>query len=117
MKFLADENVEKHLVDFLRNEGHDVLYVPEMTRRSVDEKLLERANSESRILITNDKDFGELVYFQKKVTSGILLMRFVSEKSSFKIRFLKAVLKDYGHRLISAFTVVSESKVRIRPLR
>ncbi len=117
MKFLADENVEKPVVDMLRQEGHDVLYVLEIARKTIDERLLKEANKESRILLTNDKDFGELIFLQGKVSRGIVLMRFVSEKSSIKSRFMKSALKNYSHRFSGSFTVVSESKVRIRPLR
>ncbi len=49
MKFLADENVEKSVVDMLRNLGHDMFYVCEIASRSIDEQLLQQANLESRI--------------------------------------------------------------------
>lgn len=86
MKFLADENVEKPIVNLLRNLGHDVKYMTELTKRTVDEQLLDIAQKEFRILITNDKDFGELVFLQKKLSSGILLMRFNTENSQTKVK-------------------------------
>jgi len=55
MNFLADEDVEKPVVEMLRLEGHDVLYMCEIATRTIDEKLLAQANSESRILLTGDK--------------------------------------------------------------
>jgi predicted nuclease of predicted toxin-antitoxin system len=117
MNFLADEDVEKPVVEMLRHEGHDVLYMCEITTRTIDEKLLEQANSESRILLTNDKDYGELVYLQRKVSGGIILMRFVSEKSSVKVQFMKSLVQTHSHLLGGYFTVVREGKVRRRPLR
>ncbi len=116
MNFLADEEVEKPVVEMLRNEGHDVLYMCQIATRTIDEKLLEQANSESRILLTGDKDFGELIFLQKKISAGIILMRFVSEKSSVKARFMQSLLKTYGNNLQGNFTVVREGKVRRRPL-
>lgn len=116
MNFLADEDVEKPVVEMLRNEGHDVLYMCQIATRTIDEKLLEQANSESRILLTGDKDFGELIFLQKKISAGIILMRFVSEKSSVKARFMQSLLKTYGNNLQGNFTVVREGKVRRRPL-
>lgn len=116
MNFLADEDVEKPVVEMLRNEGHDVLYMCQIATRTIDEKLLEQANSESRILLTGDKDFGELIFLQKKISAGIILMRFVSEKSSVKVRFMQSLLKTYGNNLQGNFTVVREGKVRRRPL-
>lgn len=117
MKFLADENVEKPIVDMLRNGGHDVLYISEFMKRSIDEQLLERANNESRILLTNDKDFGELVYLQGKNNIGIILMRFVSERSTVKTKFMSHLINNFSDRLIGHFTVISEAKIRIRKLK
>lgn len=116
MNFLADEEVEKPVVEMLRNEGHDVLYMCQIATRTIDEKLLEQANSESRILLTGDKDFGELIFLQKKISAGIILMRFVSEKSSVKARFMQSLVGTYGDKLPGYFTVVREGKVRRRPL-
>jgi len=79
MKFLADENVEKPIVDMLRDKGHDVLFMSEITSGTIDDQLLEQANLEARTLLTNDKDFGELIYLQRKIATGIILMRFVSD--------------------------------------
>ena len=60
MKFLADESVEKPVVDRLRNQGFDVMYIGEKTPCISDEDVLRLANNEDRVLITNDKDFGFL---------------------------------------------------------
>jgi predicted nuclease of predicted toxin-antitoxin system len=116
MNFLADEDVEKPVVEMLRHHGHDVLYMCEIATRTIDEKLLEQANAESRLLLTNDKDYGELVFLQKKVSAGIILMRFVSEKSSVKVHFMQSLLKTYGSSLQGCFTVVREGKIRRRLL-
>lgn len=88
----------------------------EIATRTIDDKLLERANTETRLLLTNDKDYGELIYLQKKVSTGIILMRFVSEKSSIKSYFIQSLLKTYGSSLMGSFTVVREGKIRRRPL-
>jgi predicted nuclease of predicted toxin-antitoxin system len=70
MKFLADEGVDKSLVTLLRQSEWDVFYVAESASSLEDELVLELANSESRILITRDKDFGELVYRLQKYIQG-----------------------------------------------
>jgi predicted nuclease of predicted toxin-antitoxin system len=62
MKFVADEGIDSQIVEKLRNEGHDIYYVAEFKAGTEDEKILEIANTEDRVLITRDKDFGELVY-------------------------------------------------------
>jgi predicted nuclease of predicted toxin-antitoxin system len=62
MKLIADEGLDKPIVDVLRNAGFDVLYVLETNQGANDELILAIANSEHRILLTQDKDFGELVF-------------------------------------------------------
>jgi predicted nuclease of predicted toxin-antitoxin system len=91
VKFLADESVEKSVVDWLRNQDFDVMYIPEkIPSISDDEDVLRLANNEDRILITNDKDFGELVFHQARIALGILLIRANNEKSS-NLLFLSAI--------------------------
>ena len=68
MKFLADECCDTGLVASLRKDGHDVLYVTEKKAGAIDDEILSDAYKEERILITEDKDFGELVYRFKKPT-------------------------------------------------
>jgi len=66
LKFLADECCETGLVTFSRNYGHDVSYILEEKPGIEDDKILLYAFTEGRILLTEDKDFGELVYRLKK---------------------------------------------------
>lgn len=116
MKFIADENIERPIILFLKAEGHDVLSVVENYVGSSDEDILRLANQEERILITNDKDFGELTFLQKKVSTGILLIRSRSESSVIKVELVRRVLKEREDRLKGYFVVVSERGYRVRPL-
>ena len=75
MKFLADECCDASLVSSLRSDGHDVLFAVESLRGMTDEDLLKRAFSERRILLTEDKDFGGLVYRLQYLSHGIILLR------------------------------------------
>ncbi|MFH1259100.1 MAG: DUF5615 family PIN-like protein [Elusimicrobiota bacterium] len=115
MKFLANENLEKRIVKHLRELGHDVKYFSEIKPRSKDEEVIELANMETRIILTNDKDFGELCFLQQKAKTGILLFRFDNENITLKISVLDKVISEFGTKLINHFTVVSENKIRIRP--
>ena len=63
MKFLGDENLDWQIVERLRLEDHEVLYVVEMEPRIPDNEVLNLANNEGAILLISDKDFGELVSF------------------------------------------------------
>ena len=85
MKFLIDESVEKPIVDWLRDQKYDVMYVAENSSGITDEEVISLANCESRILITNYKDFGELIFRQGRITQVILLIRATNEESSNKL--------------------------------
>lgn len=69
MKFLADVNVEKSVIEEIKLLGYDVKSVTSINPAMSDTEVLKIANSEDRILITNDKDFGEIVFRQKLLTS------------------------------------------------
>ena len=114
MKFLADEGVDKPIVDQLRNSGFDVHYVLETHRGSHDEKVLLLANEEDRILLTQDKDFGELVYRSKQVHQGIILIRLGTTSAQEKATMVTYVLLEYGEKLARAFSVIQANAVRIR---
>ena len=116
LKFLADVNVEKDIVELLRAFGFDVLWIPDYNCRMNDEELLNLANKEDRILVTNDKDFGEIIFLQKKVSAGIILIRVKGQNIGKKIRSLKKLLKYYVDRISGNFVVISDKRIRIRPL-
>ena len=117
MKFLADENLEKAVVDALRAKRFDVLYLCEESQSMPDEDIIDRATQEERILVTNDKDFGELVYLQQRMTKGIVLIRSRSTKGAVKATLVEALVNQHGDKLLNHFVVVSEASVRIRELR
>jgi len=73
LNFLADENLDK-LVDRLRQDGHFVWYVAEMERGISDDVVLDLANQEGALLLTSDKDFGELVFRLRRIASGVVLL-------------------------------------------
>ena len=116
MKFLVDECCDTGLVASLRKDGHDVLYVTEKKAGAIDDEILSDAYKEERILITEDKDFGELVYRFKKPTYGMVLLRVDVQERHIKWSRLKRLIDDYGTKLQSHFTVVDAEKFRFRPL-
>ena len=116
MNFLADECCDAPLVKALRIDGHDVLYVIESLRGEPDEKILDRDFNENRILITEDKDFGELVYRLKLPARGIILLRFDIANRVHKIPRLRSLLEQESRRLQGAFITLSVNKTRIRPM-
>ena len=75
MKFLADESVDRPIVERLRQEGHQVLYIAELKPGMPDDAVLNLANHETALLLTTDKDFGELVFRQRLHMYGVVLIR------------------------------------------
>jgi predicted nuclease of predicted toxin-antitoxin system len=114
MKLLVDEGVDKPIVDLLRATGFDVHYILETHRGIEDEKVLQIANEEDRILLTQDKDFGEMVFRLQKVHLGIILIRLGTNTSAEKARLVNYALLEYGEKLINAFTVIQINTIRIR---
>ena len=116
IKFIADVNVEKSIVDHLKYEGFDIMWIPDYNCMMKDEELLRLANKERRVLITNDKDFGNLVFFKNLISSGIILFHAKEHNVEWKKKILKKVIDDFGEKVCSSFIVIGKDKVRIKPL-
>lgn len=117
MRFLANENIEQPIIDALRAAGHDVASVGEIAPGSPDEDVLRLANIESRIVLTNDKDFGELIYRRGRASAGILLLRLESEDGAQKAARLMQIFPSVEGALTGRFTVLTEARARLRPLQ
>ena len=116
MKFAADECCDALLVAGLRSEGHDVWYAMESARGADDQTILSQAVADDRILLTEDKDFGELVVRLGLPAYGIVLLRMNPADSDAKLVRLRAVLQQHASRLRGSIVVVDGSKTRFRPL-
>ena len=114
MNFLADESVERQIVNALRKAGHTVLYVAEMSPGLDDGAVLALANQSGSVLVTSDKDFGELVFRQKRIHQGVVLTRLNGQSEDLKAETLVLVVKDFNKELPGAFCVISPGIVRIR---
>ena len=75
MRWLVDECVDAALVALLRESGHDAVYVSDVAPRATDVEVMIRADRDSRLLLTEDKDFGDLVFRQARPVPGIVLLR------------------------------------------
>jgi len=114
MQFIVDESTGMAVIEYLRAAGHRVLAISETMPQAVDKEILARAASENRILITNDKDFGELVFRSGQVHHGVLLLRLRDESAANRVNVVKSVLENYADRLAGNFVVATEKGVRIR---
>lgn len=102
------------VVTFLRDQGHDVTAVAEVMPQADDEGILERAMSEGRILVTNDKDFGEMVFRGGQPHRGVVLLRLRDERAANKVGVVKAVLVQVADRLRDHYVVATEAGIRVR---
>jgi predicted nuclease of predicted toxin-antitoxin system len=79
-----------------------------------DTKVLELANSKKAILVTADKDFGELVYRQNLVSYGVVLIRLAGSSPAEKAEIVGPFIRDHQDELTKAFSVITKNGVRIR---
>jgi predicted nuclease of predicted toxin-antitoxin system len=114
MQFLVDESAGSAIAAHLRDRGHDVLEVLQLMPQADDAAILAKAVQESRIVVTNDKDFGELVYRSGQAHGGIVLLRLHDETSSNRARVIQAVLDQCGDALPNQFVVATETQIRVR---
>lgn len=114
MKLVADEGVDKPIVDALRIAGFNVHYILETNRGAQDNIILQIANTQQRTLITQDKDFGELVYRMKMEHFGVILIRLDGFSAQKKAEIVVNVLERYKTELEKAFTVIQPTAIRIR---
>jgi predicted nuclease of predicted toxin-antitoxin system len=117
VNLFADESVERQVVERLRLDAHDVEYVAELTPSIVDEEVLQRANARETVLVTADKDFGDLVFRQGLVHSGVVPLRLAGLANATKAEIVAEVVRLHAAELIGAFTVITPGQVRIRRKR
>ncbi len=116
LKFLIDENVGQSIINYLTQKEYDLIVAKEEFPSREDLELVDYAYKENRIIITNDKDFGFFVYYQKLPTKGVILFRFTIESPSLKIAALEEILSQKPDKVSNHFIVVTEGGFRIRSL-
>lgn len=114
MNLLADESVEREVVNRLRADGHDVVYIAELSPSIPDDEVLDEANARAALLVTSDKDFGELVYRLGRLHGGVVLTRLAGLSTAAKAETVAAVFRDHAHELAGGFCVVAPGVIRIR---
>jgi predicted nuclease of predicted toxin-antitoxin system len=114
MRILADESIDRQIVNGLRQAGHSVDYVAEMDPGISDDHVLNLANEESALLLTADKDFGELVYRQHRVDPGVVLIRLAGLSPAKKAELVAFVVSKHNAELAHSFTVITPGAIRLR---
>jgi predicted nuclease of predicted toxin-antitoxin system len=111
---VADENIDKEIVDRLRADGHNVVYIADDDGGIDDQTVLDRSLRFDGVLLTADKDFGDLVFRQRLLHSGVLLIRLAGINSDVKAGLVAATFDQHGEELSSGFAVLNKRSLRFR---
>jgi predicted nuclease of predicted toxin-antitoxin system len=114
VRFLADESVDGPIVERLRGEGHDVAYIAEMDPGLPDDAVLALSRQTGAILVTTDRDFGELVFRQGRLHAGVLLVRLPGLPAGTKASLVAAEVRQHAAELSGSFSVLSPGAFRVR---
>ena len=114
MRFLVDECTGKRLAILLKREGYDALFVGDSMRSASDEEIIKKCEQDGRILITDDKDFGELVFRLSRPIKGVILLRIVTVPER-RFKALIKLLKTYDVK--NRFIVLEENAIRSRKIK
>ncbi|WP_448383525.1 DUF5615 family PIN-like protein [Desulfosoma sp.] len=116
MNFVADESVDCPIVARLRREGYQISYVAELGPGMPDDAVLNLANQETALLLTADKDFGEMVVRQRLHRHGVVLIRLAGLTPARKAEIVALAVKEHLTELPRSFAVIMSGMFRIRRL-
>lgn len=115
MMVLADENIDRNIIKFLRDNGIPAISVYENHRGVTDEEIISISKNPSKIILTEDKDFGEWVFSHNQKDISVILLRYhFSETQKIK-QILLEIIKSKFNLLQDSFTTITPNKIRIRP--
>ena len=112
MRFLVDEGTGPAVAHSLAEQGYHVFSVYDNARGAEDDWIIQKAFEDEWILVTNDKDFGEKVYRERRPPSGVVLLRIEDERAANKIVTMRRLIENHGGQLAGRYVVVTESQVR-----
>ena len=113
---LADENIDHSLISLLRNNGFNVISIYEEFRGYSDSEIIEFSKNPPRIILTEDKDFGEWVFSHHQKNISVILLGYNFKETEIIGKVLLNVLKQRIESLWGAFTTISTNKIRIRKI-
>ncbi len=114
IKFIVDMGVSKKVEDWLSTNDYDIKAIRDIDPRMKDRDILKLAVTEKRMVISMDKDFGELVFNSGLDHSGVLLLRLEDAKSDEKVKTIQEILLKYEDKLRNNFCVYQQGRLRIR---
>jgi predicted nuclease of predicted toxin-antitoxin system len=113
VRFVVDECTGPWVAAWLVSAGHDVVSIFTQERGASDEAVLRQAVEEDRVLVTNDKDFGDRVFRDRERHRGVVLLRLEDERALNKIARLQATLAMFPEGIGARCIVVTEGGVRV----
>lgn len=116
MKLLANAHVSRMMVEFLLQEGHDCVHTDVIQPGMTDQAILKLAVEERRIIITADKDFGELVFRRLVPAVGVILLRLRASSEQERMMLLRKNWPSIASCVEGHFVVVNNRSVRRTPL-
>lgn len=116
MRFFADENLPASILQWLREVSHDVASASEVKSGEADEHWLSLANAEQRLIVTSDKDFGELIYREGLSSFGVILLRMDESPVRDWIIRMQEAWAVVEANPTGKFIVISPKRVRVRKL-
>jgi len=116
INFLLDESVEFRIATYLRENDFDVLTIAEEFPSIPDEQVLQIAYKQKRILITNDKGFGKLIFKEGQKSHGVILIRMPFSTLQEKIVRLNRVLSPKTSNINRLFTTITNKSIRPKRL-
>ncbi len=114
MKLVADESIEGPTVSALRAAGHEVLFIAETSPGIEDAEVLSISHREQALLLTADKDFGELVFRNREPHCGVLLIRLPEGDTNENAANAVTAIDQHGPELLNRFSVLAGRVLRIR---
>lgn len=116
MRLLADENISRVVIERLRAAGFDVLSIGESQPGASDRQILEVAASERCFVMTEDRDFGEMVIRQRVRVRGLMLLELDRLSNLREAELIAEVLSTHADKLSGNLIVVEPARIRVRPL-
>ena len=115
-RFLIDVGVGKGIERYLMEEGYDTKAVRDIDPCMEDEDIIRIAALENRMVVTMDKDFGELVYHSLMKHCGVLLLRLEDAAGPEKLQVFKYIIKNYSSQIKDNFCVFQNNRFRIKKI-
>jgi predicted nuclease of predicted toxin-antitoxin system len=115
-RFLFDENIPRELGLVAHEEGFDVAFIVDLAPGRPDHDVLATGFREKRVVVTEDTDFGRLVFSARAESRGVILIRIDAWKRELRRDRFRWLLRENANRVEHHFTVLRETSLRIRPI-